>query len=181
MIYLFLAEGFEEMEALAPTDILRRAGLEVKTVGVTGKTVTGSHKISVTADIIADSVRYDDMDMVILPGGLPGTNHLEDSELVKRAVAYCFNNDKYIAAICAAPRILGNLGILDGKKATCYPGNESALIKGGANHVEDSVVVDGKIITGKGAGVAVKFALKIVEELVSKETADKLFASLQCE
>lgn len=181
MIYLFLADGFEEMEALAPVDILRRAGLDVKTVGVTGKTVTGSHKISVTADMIADSVRYDDMDMVILPGGLPGTNHLEDSKLVKRAVTYCFNNDKYIAAICAAPRILGHMGVLDGKNATCYPGNENALTKGGANFTGESVVVDGKVITGKGAGVAVKFALKIVEVLTSKETADKLFVGMQCE
>ncbi len=181
MIYLFLADGFEEMEALAPVDILRRAGLEVKTVGVTGKTLTGSHKISVTADIIADSVRYDDMDMVILPGGLPGTNHLEDSELVKRAVTYCYNNDKYIAAICAAPRILGHMGVLDGKNATCYPGNEDALTKGGANFTGESVVVDGKVITGKGAGVAVKFALKIVEVLSSKETSDKLFVGMQCE
>lgn len=181
MIYLFLADGFEEMEALAPVDILRRAGLDVKTVGVTGKTVTGSHKISVTADMIADSVRYDDMDMVILPGGLPGTNHLEDSELVKRTVTYCFNNDKYIAAICAAPRILGHMGVLDGKNATCYPGNENALTKGGANFTGESVVVDGKVITGKGAGVAVKFALKIVEVLTSKETADKLFVGMQCE
>ncbi len=181
MIYLFLADGFEEMEALAPVDILRRAGLEVKTVGVTGKTVTSSRKIPVVADITTDEICYDDMDMVILPGGLPGTVNLENSKTVSDAVLYCNDNDKYIAAICAAPRVLGKLGVLNGKNATCFPGNEEALINGGANHLTDSVVVDGKAITGKGAGVAVKFSLAIVEALCGKEASDKLFHGMQCE
>lgn len=178
MIYIFLAEGFEEMEALAPVDILRRAGLDVTTVGVTGKVVSGSHKIPVTADITADEVSFSDMEAVVLPGGLPGTNNLEASEIVKKSVEYCIANDKYIAAICAAPSILGHMGILEGKKATCFPGFDKELM--GAEYTADSVTVDGKIITGKGAGVSINFALKLTEILKDKETADKLFASMQC-
>ena len=178
MIYIFLAEGFEEMEALAPVDILRRAGLDVTTVGVTGKIVSGSHKIPVTADITADEVDFSDMDAVVLPGGLPGTNNLEASDMVKKSVEYCISNDKYVAAICAAPSILGHMGILEGKKATCFPGFDKELK--GAEYTADSVTVDGKIITGKGAGVSIDFALKLAEILKDKETADKLFASMQC-
>ena len=178
MIYIFLAEGFEEMEALAPVDILRRAGLDVCTVGVTGKVVSGSHKIPVTADIIADEVDFANMEAVVLPGGLPGTYNLEASEVVKKSIEYCVANDKYIAAICAAPSVFGHMGILDGKKATCYPGFEKDLL--GAEYTAEPVTVDGKIITGKGAGVSVEFALKLAEIFKDKETADKLFASMQC-
>lgn len=178
MIYVFLAEGFEEMEALAPVDILRRAGLEVNTVGVTGKVVSGSHKIPVTADITADDVDFSCMEAVVLPGGLPGTHNLDASDVVRKSVEYCFNNDKYIAAICAAPSVLGHMGILEGKKATCFPGFEKEL--SGAEYTSDSVTVDGKVITAKGAGVSIQFALKLTEILKDKETADKLFASMQC-
>ncbi|MDO4460246.1 MAG: DJ-1/PfpI family protein [Clostridia bacterium] len=180
MIYLFLAEGFEEMEALAPVDILRRAGLDLRTVGVTGKTVTGSHNIPVTADIELDEVSFDDMDMVILPGGMPGTLNLEKCDRVKEAVSFCVNNDKYIAAICAAPGILGRMGVLNGKNATCFPGHDTALTEGGADYTADSVTVDGKFITGKGAGVATEFALEIVEILCSEHKAQELHSSMQC-
>ena len=178
MIYIFLAEGFEEMEALAPVDILRRAGLEVTTVGVTGKIVSGSHKIPVTADITVDEVCYDNMDAVVLPGGLPGTHNLDASEIVRNAVDHCVKNDKFVAAICAAPSVLGHMGILEGKKATCFPGFEKELK--GAEYTAEAVTVDGKIVTGKGAGVSIRFALKLTELLKDKETADKLHASMQC-
>ena len=178
MIYVFLAEGFEEMEALAPVDILRRAGLEVTTVGVTGKVVSGSHKIPVTSDITAEDVDFSNMDAMVLPGGLPGTNNLEACDIVKKSVEYCVANDKYVAAICAAPSILGHMGILKGKKATCFPGFDKELL--GAEYTAESVTVDGKIVTGKGAGVSIDFALKLTEILKDRETADKLFASMQC-
>lgn len=178
MIYVFLADGFEEIEATAPIDILRRAELDLKTVGVAGKTVTGSHGITFVPDIEIKDVTTDDMDMVILPGGMPGTLNLEKNPIVKASVDYCIRNDKYVAAICAAPSILGHMGALAGKKATCFPGFEGQLT--GAVVTEDFVTVDGKIITGKGAGASVDFALKIVELVAGKNVADKLFASMQC-
>ncbi len=178
MIYIFLAEGFEEMEALAPVDILRRAGLDVATVGVTGKVVSGSHKIPVTADITADEICFDNMEAVVLPGGLPGTHNLDANDVVRKSIDYCVKNDKYAAAICAAPSVFGHMGILEGKKATCFPGFEKELI--GAEYTGDSVTVDGKIITAKGAGVSIEFALKLTEIFKDKETADKLHASMQC-
>lgn len=178
MIYVFLAEGFEEMEALAPVDILRRAELPVTTVGVTGKEVTGSHGITVRTDMEIGSITTDDMDMVILPGGMPGTLNLEKDPVLKAAVSFCAGNDKYICAICAAPSILGHWGLLEGKKAVCFPGFEGELT--GAQVTEERVQVDGKYITAKGAGVSVEFALKIVECFDSPEKAQKLFAAMQC-
>ena len=127
MIYVFLANGFEEIEALAPVDILRRAELEVKTVGVGGKTITGSHGITVTADIEEKDVTTDDMKLMILPGGMPGTLNLEKSPIVTTCAEYCAKNDIYLAAICAAPSVLGHLGLLNGKEAICFPGYEQEL------------------------------------------------------
>lgn len=178
MIYVFLADGFEEMEALAPVDILRRAELDVKTVGVTGAVVTGSHGISVQTDMLISQITTDNMDMIVLPGGMPGTLNLEKDPIVGTCIRYCADNDKYICAICAAPSILGHMGLLKGKNAICFPGFEGELI--GANISDKHVVADGKIITAKGAGVAVEFALKIVEDFDSKEKAEKLFAAMQC-
>ena len=179
MVYVFLADGFEEMEALAPVDILRRSGVDVQTVGVTGSTVTGSHNIPVKADITVDKIELDDkLDMIVLPGGMPGTVNLECDPYVISAVDYCAANDVYTAAICAAPKILGNKGLLDGRSAICFPGFEDELK--GAKLSSDSVVVDEKFVTAKGAGVAVKFALKLVELLVSKDKANELEAALQC-
>lgn len=180
MIYVFLAEGFEEVEALAPVDLLRRAKLQVTTVGVTGKTVTGSHGIPVTADITADQLTMDDtMEMVVLPGGMPGTLNEEASAVVQAALDYCAANDRWIGAICAAPSILGHRGMLQGKTAVCYPGFEVDLE--GAQIGETGVVTDGKIITARGAGVAVNFGITLVGELCGEQTAAKIRTSIVCD
>ncbi len=178
MIYVFLADGFEEIEALAPVDILRRAGFEVVTVGVTGKTVTGSHNIPVVADITCDSVTTDKLEGVVLPGGMPGTLNLEKDATVKRLVDFAVNNKIMLAAICAAPSILGHKGILAGKSATCFPGFENELE--GAVLSTDGVVTDGDIITGQGAGVALEFGFALVSYLKDKETAENLRISMRC-
>ena len=139
MIYVFLANGFEEVEALAPVDMLRRAKQEVTTVGVTGKIVTGSHHIPVTADITAEELQIGgDMDMIVLPGGMPGTLNEEASPVVQAVIDYCVANDRWIGAICAAPSILGHKGVLNGKTATCYTGFEKELT--GAEIGKDTAV-----------------------------------------
>ncbi len=178
MIYLFLAEGFEEIEALATVDIIRRAELDLTTVGIGSKVIEGSHGIRVEADIMMKDISTDDMDMVILPGGIPGTLNLEADPILKTVIDYCVRNDKYICAICAAPSILGHMNLIEGKNITCYPGFDTQL--NGANYTAEDVTVDGKFITGKGAGVAIDFALKIVEVFDSKQKAEKLFAAMQC-
>ena len=181
MVYMFLAEGFEEIEALCPLDLLRRAGVKVMTVGVGGKVIRGSHGIEVIADITtyeADALlSKNPADMVILPGGMPGTLNLKADECVGRFIDYAAKNDRYLAAICAAPSILGELGLLKGKEATCYPGFEDSLA--GATLSDKKVAVDGKFITAKGMGVSLSFGLALVELLVSKEKADELFAAVQ--
>ena len=178
MIYAFLANGFEEIEAISVIDILRRAGHEVKTVGVGGKEIKGSHGISVLTDIADSQVETDDMTMVFLPGGMPGTLNLEKSPIVRASVDYCVKNGMIVAAICAAPSILGHWNLLNGKEAICFPGYEQELF--GARISAEPVCADGNIITGKGAGVALEFALKIVEVLSGAEISRKLRASLQC-
>ena len=172
MIYMFLAEGFEEVEALAPLDLIRRAGLEIKTVGVGSKVVVGSHGIPVTADITADELSDNAPDMIILPGGMPGTKNLDASEIVHKAIADAVKNDAYICAICAAPMILGKLGLVRGKNAVCYPGFEMYL--DGATIPDKKAVRDGKIITAKGMGAAIEFGLAIVAALKDEKTADSL-------
>lgn len=172
MIYMFLAEGFEEVEALAPLDLIRRAGLEIKTVGVGSKTVVGSHGIPVVADMTADKLSDDAPDMVILPGGMPGTKNLDSCETVHKAIADAVKNDAYLCAICAAPMILGKLGLVRGKNAVCYPGFEEYL--DGATIPNTKVVRDGKIITAKGMGAAVEFGLAIVSALKGDKMADDL-------
>ncbi|MBQ8903577.1 MAG: DJ-1/PfpI family protein [Oscillospiraceae bacterium] len=179
MIYVFLANGFEETEAIAPIDILRRSELDVKTVGIGEEVVVSSHGIAVIPDITeVDFVPSDDIDMIVLPGGMPGTLNLEKSRTVQDAIDFCTKNDKYIAAICAAPSILGKKGLLQGRKAVCFPGFEEFLE--GAEIPDESVVCDGKIITAKGAGVAVEFGLALSEILAGKPKAAKIKASLQC-
>ena len=172
MIYMFLAEGFEEVEALAPLDLIRRAGLEIKTVGVGSKTVVGSHGISVVADITENEFFDNAPDMVILPGGMPGTKNLDASAIVHKAIADAVKNDAYVCAICAAPMILGKLGLLRGKNAVCYPGFEEYL--DGAILPDKKVVRDGKVITAKGMGAAIEFGLAIVSALKDEKTADDL-------
>lgn len=179
MFYCFLADGFEEIEALATIDILRRADIPVTTVGVTGKVVLGSHKIPVTSDITIDEFEIDaDTLGVILPGGMPGVNNLYANDTVKEAVLFCSSHDLYVCAICAAPSILGRLNILKGRKATCFPGFEEYLYD--AEPLTDKVVVDGKIITAKGAGCAMDFGFAIVSEVDSPALADKVSSSMQC-
>ena len=176
MVYEFLAEGFEEIEALAPVDILRRAGVEVKTVSVTGKKeVTGAHGITVTADILFDEIS-EKPEMLVLPGGMPGTLNLQAfAPLCDMLV----NADCYIAAICAAPSVFGGLGLLKGKKAICYPGFEDKLE--GAEIVDEPVVVSGKVITSKGAGTAHLFGFTLLSLLKSKEEAEDLRKSMMYE
>lgn len=177
MIYVFLAEGFEEVEALTPVDMLRRCGLEVVTVGVGGKTINGAHNIPVVADIQTSEMKLgNELDMIILPGGMPGTLNLEKSDDVQSAIDYCVKNDRYIAAICAAPSILGHKGLLEGKKACCYPGFEEHLK--GANACSEGVCVDGKYVTSRGAGTAMDFALELVKILVSDEKSKALSDSV---
>lgn len=178
MIYVMLAEGFEITEALTTVDVLRRANLSVQTVGVDSEYVTSSCNIQVKSDIIPDMVNFEKADAVILPGGMPGTLNLEKSDFVQKAVDYCVENDKFLCAICAAPSILGHKNILDGKKATCYPGFEVNSDK--VEYTGEGAVADGKIITGKGAGCSIEFGLLIVENLLSKEVADEVKGSMQC-
>ncbi|MCD7730765.1 MAG: DJ-1/PfpI family protein [Oscillospiraceae bacterium] len=179
MIYAFLADGFEEIEAVTVIDILRRAGREVVSVGIGGKNVRGAHGITVNADIDDSAAVLDEkLEMVFLPGGMPGTINLEKSEFVQKALDYCAANDRYIAAICAAPSVLGHKGILEGKKASCYPGFEKELR--GANVSFDAVSVDGKIITSRGPATAVAMGLELAEIFTSREDASKLGEGMIC-
>lgn len=178
MFYVFLAEGFEETEALATLDVMRRAKLDVLTVGVTGEMVTSSHKVTVKADIMPDKIGLDNIEGVVLPGGMPGTLNLEKADCVINTVKHCYDNDKIVAAICAAPSILGHLGMLKGRKATCFPGFETELE--GAQYTAAHTETDGKVITAKGAGCAVEFGHAIVTAVLSKETADSVIEAMQC-
>ena len=178
MIPVFLANGFEEIEALATVDILRRAGVEVVTVGVGGQTAVGAHGIAVCADIVENELDIANIDGVVLPGGMPGTTNLEASDVVQTAVKSAFDRGLLVAAICAAPSILGHGGYLSGKKATCYPGFEQELTNAAVTN--EGVVRDGNVITASGAGVAVDFSLELVRYLVSDEMADSIRGGIQC-
>lgn len=180
MIYVFLAEGFEEIEALTPVDLLRRAGKKVVTVGVGDSVIVGSHGIPVVPDVIAQEAELtDELEMIVLPGGMPGTLNLERSLYVQAAIDFCMDKELPIGAICAAPSILGHKGILRGRTAVCYEGFETQL--DGAEIGSGPVAVDGNIITARGAGVAVQFALALVERAVSKAESDRQFRAILCE
>lgn len=171
MVYVLLGTGFEEMEAITPIDLLRRAGIDVLTVGVTGKTVFGSHKIGIEADITIGEMDLTDLDMIVLPGGLGGVASARASREALDALDFAWKNGKYVAAICAGPTVLADLGMTDGKEATCYPGCENAM--GSARMVPDQAVVrDGKLITGTSAGCAIAFALALIAALKGQEAAD---------
>lgn len=172
MIYLFLANGFEEIEALCPLDLLRRAGLEVTTVGIGSDRICGSHGITVEADIPDGMYADARPEMIILPGGMPGSKHLDESRTVDTAIKAAVRSDAYIAAICAAPFVLGKRGVLEGKRAICYPGFEGELK--GATIATERVVRDGKIITAAGMGVALEFGLALVAALKGDEVAENL-------
>ena len=171
MVYMLLGTGFEETEAIAPLDLMRRAGIEVQTVGVNGKIIYGGHGIGVEADITIDQMDLSQTEMIVLPGGLGGVNSVRASSDAMSALQNAWQQGKFVAAICAGPTVLADLGITDGKKATCYPGCESGM--GSAVMVENApCVTDGKLITGTSAGCAVAFGLALVEALKGKEIAD---------
>ena len=178
MVYLFLADGFEIIEALAPVDMLRRAKIDVQTVGVTGKTVCSSCGVEVNADITMDEFEYHDVDAVVLPGGMPGTINLENNAAVQSAIDKAVEDQAFVCAICAAPSVLGHKGLLKGKEAIAFPGFEDAL--DGAVLSDKYVVTDGKFITAKGAGVATQFGLEIVRALTDDETAENVRKTIQC-
>lgn len=177
MVYVFLADGFEEIEAVTPIDILLRAGLTVKTVAVGASPITGAHGISITADMDIGEVCLDEAELIILPGGMPGTKNLENSDAVRTIVRRAHEKNIPVSAICAAPSILGHMGLLAGKSATCFPGFEDALE--GAYVKEESVVADGSIITARGAGCAAEFGFTLAAMLAGEETAAQLRRSMQ--
>lgn len=177
MIYVMLAEGFEEIEALAFVDILRRAGVETQTVSINNaNTVKGAHNISVVADIPLRRLDTQCLDGIVLPGGMPGAQHLKDSKEVADLLRYAHKQGKLIGAICAAPMVLGALGILEGKKAICFPGYESELT--GADICESRVVEDGTVITSMGPGTTADFAAAFVRRICGAPTADTVLGSM---
>lgn len=168
-----LATGFEEIEAISIIDVLRRAEIEVIVVSINEQLeVVGSHNITVIADQLFENVDFDKIDMIVLPGGLPGSINLKNHLPLQKQILDFHKKNKQLGAICAAPLVLGNLGILRNKTATCYPGFEDQLT--GAKISQNTVALSDKIVTGKGAGVAIDFALKIVEMFKGKEFADEL-------
>lgn len=174
-IFIFLTTGFEDIEAIATIDILRRAELNVKSVSLTdSKQVMSSHQILVTADLMFDQVDFTEAELLILPGG---TTRFNEHENMKKELLAFANKGEKVAAICASPMVLGGLGLLDGKKATCYPGFEQYL-KGATLQTDKSVVVDGNITTGRGPGLTIDFALNLVEQLAGEEKRDTVAAGL---
>ena len=170
MVYMLLGTGFEETEAIAPLDLLRRAGISVLTVGVNGKTVYGGHNIGIEADITLGEMDLTDMEMIILPGGLGGVASVRASQEAMQALRFAWENGKFVAAICAGPTVLADLGITSGKNATCYPGCEGGM--GSANMIANAPCVrDGKLITGTSAGCAIPFGLSLIEVLKGEEAA----------
>lgn len=179
MIYVFLADGFEETEAIAPIDMMRRAGLDVVTVGIKNDGVKSSHGVPVLCDITDMQVELDErLQLIVLPGGMPGTLNLEANPVVQRAIDYCVEHEISIGAICAAPSILGKKGLLSGKEAICFPGFEKFLAD--ARLSDKKVVTDGIFTTAAGAGVAVEFGLELVKVLKGKEESDSVRAAIQC-
>lgn len=178
MVYIFLADGFEETEMIAPWDILLRGGLDVKTVGVTGEYVTGTHGMVVKSDISLNEVDEEKGEMFILPGGMPGTSNLDECEKVREIILNAHAKGKYVGAICAAPMVLGKLGVLNGKKATCFPGFEEYLE--GAELVRTHAVHDGNVITAIGAGGAMEFGFALLA-CFDKEKSSAVRKSMQYE
>jgi 4-methyl-5(b-hydroxyethyl)-thiazole monophosphate biosynthesis len=177
MIVVHLADGFEEIEALTVVDLLRRANIDVKTASIMGrKNVMGAHDIEVEADMLFEDVNYDDCEMMVLPGGGGGATRLDEHTGVVDRLQQFFEGGKWIAAICAAPMILGHQGILRGKRATIYEGMEAELV--GATFVREKVVVDEKIVTSRGPGTAMDFALKIIELIKGSESAAEIDKAL---
>lgn len=177
-VYILLANGFEEIEGLTAVDLMRRAGIEINMVSITGNLeITGARNIKVIADMLIEDMG-DDGDMVILPGGMPGTNYLKESGAVKDVLMRYNEAGKYLAAICAAPTVLGFHGLLEGKNATCYPGCEDGLLGAIVPENPSTVIVDDRIITSRGLGTAIDFALKLIELLIDADKADEIAKSV---
>lgn len=177
MYYMFLADGFEESEALVTLDMMRRAKIPVKTVSIFDKVVKGTHSISVLSDISIDEVSDDCCDGIVLPGGMPGTENLFNNKKLTDCVDFCAKNNKLIASICAAPSIPGRMGLLKGKKAVCFPGFETKLI--GANVCDDLCVRDHNFITAKGAGAVFEFSYEIIKYIINEKTASDIISEIQ--
>jgi len=177
MVYILLAPGFEEAEALVPADLLRRAGVETALVSLSDEPVPGSHGVTVTADLTLDRADPDRMEMVVLPGGGPGYQNLGKDPRVEQLVKEAVKRDLWVAAICAAPTLLGRWGLLQGKDAVCFPGMEDGLT-GAAPQMDQGVVVDGKIVTGRAAGSAFDFGLALIGALRGPAAADKVRVSV---
>ena len=170
MVYVLLGTGFEEVEAIAPIDLMRRAGVEVLTVGIGGKTVYGGHGIGVEADITLEEMDLTNLEMIVLPGGLGGVASIRASRAAMDAVAFAAENRRYVAAICAGPTVLADLGITDSRKVTCYPGCEEKM--GAAECIpNEACIQDGNVITGTSAGCAVAFGLKLIAALKGEDVA----------
>ncbi|MBQ3530087.1 MAG: DJ-1/PfpI family protein [Oscillospiraceae bacterium] len=173
MVYVLLGTGFEEVEAITPVDLLRRAGIDVLTVGITGKTVFGGHNIGIEADITLDEMDLTNLEMIVLPGGLGGVASCRASQGALNALKFAWENGKFVAAICAGPTVLADLHITDGKEVTCYPGCEKDM--GSAKCLPNTACVrDGNLITGTSAGCAIPFALALIEALKGKDAAKKV-------
>lgn len=179
MVYVLLAEGFELVEAMAPVDILRRAKVEVKTVGVTGAVIPASNGVKVTADLEIGEAVTEGLDCLVLPGGLPGTLNLEKSQEVQALIDYCVKEGKLVGAICAAPSILAHKGLLEGREATAFPSFQKDVAEGGGELSGRFVCRDGQFITARGMGVSTQFGLKLAEALVSPECAREIQKSIQ--
>lgn len=171
MVYMLLGTGFEETEAIAPLDLLRRAGIDVLTVGINGKTVYGGHGIGIEADITLDEMDLTNLEMIVLPGGLGGVQSVRNSEAALEALRFSWENGKFVAAICAGPTVLADLHITDGHTVTCYPSCEADM---GSAHVLNDVpcVRDGNIITGTSAGCAIPFGLALIAALKGEAAAN---------
>lgn len=173
MIYVLLGTGFEEVEALTPVDLLRRAGMQVRTVGLNGKMVYSSHQIGVQADILMDELDIAQAEMIVVPGGLGGVDSIRACSEAMDAIRAVFDQGKLVAAICAGPTVLADLGIMEQKSATCYPSCQSGMVN--AHVVKDAAVVrDGNVITGTSVGCAIKFSLALIEALAGEELAHKI-------
>lgn len=179
MVYIFLANGFEEVEALTSADVLRRSGIETQIVGIgTEKFILGAHKIKISSDIQIDSVKTENIEGIVLPGGMPGAENLYKEDKLYNIVDYCIENKKIIAAICAAPIILGRMGFLKGKNVCCYPGFENELK--GAKISNNPVCVDENIITANGPGASFEFSFEIVKKIKGKDTSERISLLMQC-
>lgn len=176
-VYIFLADGFEEIEGLTVLDLLRRAEITTSTVSITGRRrVRGSHHIAVEADLLFEETDFSEAQLFVLPGGMPGTKHLKEHSSLCTLLKEAYARGRRLAAICAAPSVLGELGLLEGKTAVCYPGFEEALT--GAFVTQNPVEISGNVITSRGLGTAIPFALSLIEQLKGNEAAEKIAASI---